>query len=149
MWNIFVYIDQVVDINDIYMYIHFFLMWVSPLVHDAIQVIIQHSMSSDMRWRLMTLPSRHRIQNWGPGGLRPTASTSPLGHKGSSQYWVFTNKKKHFVSLTHKSQSEVRISDLRLSKPAALTTAPRPPRGSTCSNTMHHCDNKSFFSNKA
>ena len=32
----------------------------------------------------MTLSSRHRIRNSGPGGLRP--STLPLGHGGSPQY---------------------------------------------------------------
>ena len=34
----------------------------------------------------MTLPSRHRIWNSNPGGLR--TSTLPLGHEGSPQYWV-------------------------------------------------------------
>ena len=34
----------------------------------------------------MTLPSRHRIQNSSPGGLR--TSTLPPGHAGSPQYWV-------------------------------------------------------------
>ena len=34
----------------------------------------------------MTLPSRHRIRNSNPVGLRP--STLPLGHGGSSQYCV-------------------------------------------------------------
>ena len=32
----------------------------------------------------MTLPSRHRIRNSNPGGLRP--STLPLGHRVSLQY---------------------------------------------------------------
>ena len=32
----------------------------------------------------MTLPSRHRIRNANPGGLRP--NTLPLGHGGSPQY---------------------------------------------------------------
>ena len=32
----------------------------------------------------MTLPSRHKIRNSNPGGLRP--STLPLGHEGSPQY---------------------------------------------------------------
>ena len=31
-----------------------------------------------------TLPSRHRIRNSNPGGLKP--STLPLGHGGSPQY---------------------------------------------------------------
>ena len=34
----------------------------------------------------MTLPSRHKIPNSNPGGLRP--STLPLGRGGSPQYWV-------------------------------------------------------------
>ena len=34
----------------------------------------------------MTLPSRHRIWNSNPGGLR--SETLPLGHGGSPQYWV-------------------------------------------------------------
>ena len=34
----------------------------------------------------MTLPSRHKIRNSKPGGLRP--STLPLGHGGSAQYCV-------------------------------------------------------------
>ena len=34
----------------------------------------------------MTLSSRHSIRNSSPGGLRP--STLPLGHGGSSQYWL-------------------------------------------------------------
>ena len=34
----------------------------------------------------MTLPSRHRIRNSSPGGLRP--STLPLGHGGSPHYWL-------------------------------------------------------------
>ena len=38
-----------------------------------------------------TLPSRHRIRNSSPGGLRP--STLPLGHGGSSQYWIFTSER--------------------------------------------------------
>ena len=34
----------------------------------------------------MTLPSRHRIRNSNPSGMRP--STLPLGHRGSPQYRV-------------------------------------------------------------
>ena len=32
----------------------------------------------------MTLPSRHRIEHYSPGGVRP--STIPLGHRGFPQY---------------------------------------------------------------
>ena len=39
----------------------------------------------------MTLPCRHRIGNSSPGGLRP--STLSLGHRGSQQYWIFTNER--------------------------------------------------------
>ena len=39
----------------------------------------------------MTLPSRHRIRNSDPGGLRP--STLDLGHGGCPQYWNFTSER--------------------------------------------------------
>ena len=44
-------------------------------------------------WRMneMTLPSRHRIRNSSPGGLRP--STLPLGHWRSPQNIFFTSKR--------------------------------------------------------
>ena len=37
----------------------------------------------------MTLPSKHRMRNANPGGLRP--STLPIGHRVSPQYWVLQN----------------------------------------------------------
>ena len=75
----------------------------------------------------IALPSRHMIQNLSPGGLRPR--TLPLGHRGSPQYWIFTSERGRniFVSLKLEGQSGVRTSDLRLSKQAALTTAPGSP----------------------
>ena len=39
----------------------------------------------------MTLPSRHRIRNSSPGGLRP--SMLPLYHRGSPQYQIFTSER--------------------------------------------------------
>ena len=36
----------------------------------------------------MTLPSRHRMRNFSPGGLMP--NTLPLGHGVFPQYWIFT-----------------------------------------------------------
>ena len=43
----------------------------------------------------MTLSSRHRIRNSGPGDLRP--STLPHGHEGSPQYSVLhVDGEKHF-----------------------------------------------------
>ena len=61
------------------------------------------------------------------GGLRP--SSLLLGHRGSPQYWIFYERtgKKHSVSLKLECQSGERARDLRLSKQAALTTAPGPP----------------------
>ena len=38
----------------------------------------------------MTQPSRHRMRNSSPGGLR--SSTLPLGHRGSPQYWSMTTQ---------------------------------------------------------
>ena len=39
----------------------------------------------------MTLPSRHRIQNSNPCGLRPRSL--PLDHRGSPQYLFFTSER--------------------------------------------------------
>ena len=39
----------------------------------------------------VTLPSRHRIRNSSPGGLRP--STLSLAHRGSPQYYIFTSER--------------------------------------------------------
>ena len=74
----------------------------------------------------MTLPSRHRIRNSNPGGLRP--SSPLLGHGASPQYWIFTSEqgRNTFVSLKREYQSTVRARDLRISKQAALATAPEP-----------------------
>ena len=43
----------------------------------------------------MTVPSRHRIQNSSPGGLR--ASTQPLGHDSSPQNWNFTSERRRNI----------------------------------------------------
>ena len=45
----------------------------------------------------MTLPSRHRLWNSNPGGLRP--SSPLLGHRVSPQYWIFTceQRKKNWM----------------------------------------------------
>ena len=70
----------------------------------------------------MTLPSRHKIRNPSPGGLRP--STQLFGHKILILYeWA---GKKHSVSLILKGQSGFRTRDPGLSKQAALNTAPGP-----------------------
>ena len=61
----------------------------------------------------MTVPSTHKIRK---SGLK--------GHEGSPQNWIFTSE--HFVSLKREGQSEARTRDLRLSKQAALITAPGP-----------------------
>ena len=67
----------------------------------------------------MTLPSRHKIRNSRPGGLRP--STLPLGYGG--RYLSVTEAphnidlyewagKKHFVSLKPEVQIGIRTPDL-------------------------------------
>ena len=46
----------------------------------------------------MTLPSRHRILNSSSGYLR--LNMLPLGHGGSSQYWIFTSERgRNILSL--------------------------------------------------
>ena len=37
----------------------------------------------------MKQPSRNKIRNQSLGGLR--SSTLPLGHGGSTEYWIFTS----------------------------------------------------------
>ena len=73
----------------------------------------------------MTLPSRHRIRNSSPGGLRP--STLPLGHGGSPQYWLshVDGEETFFVSFKPpRSGTEPRTLAW---KAAVLTTTPGPP----------------------
>ena len=72
----------------------------------------------------MTLPFRHRIRNLSLGGLSP--STLPLGQWGFPQYWIFTSERRRNI-LFLWNLNGVRTRDLRLSKQAALTTAPGPP----------------------
>ena len=73
----------------------------------------------------MTMPSRHGNRNSNSGCLRP--STLPLGHGGSAQYnFLPVSEEETFVSLKPQCQSGGRTSDLRLSKQAALATAPGP-----------------------
>ena len=53
----------------------------------------------------MTLPSRHRIRNLSPGGLRP--STLPLGHRGSPQYWLsHVDGEETFLFLSNRRDRE-------------------------------------------
>ena len=61
------------------------------------------------------MPSRHKIRNSSPRGLRP--STLTLGHWGSSQYWIcFSERGRNFFAfLKLIDQSGVQIRDLRLS----------------------------------
>ena len=74
----------------------------------------------------VTLPSRHRIQNLGPRGLRP--STLPLGHRGSPQHWMWEwIGKKQFVSLKIEYQIGGRTCNLRLSKQAVFNHCARAP----------------------
>ena len=73
----------------------------------------------------MTLTSRHSIWNSSPNYLR--SRTLPLGHGGSHKVeYLRVSGEKHFVSLKLECLSGGRTRDLRLSKQAALTTAPGP-----------------------
>ena len=65
----------------------------------------------------MTLPSRHRIRDSSPGGLRP--STLPLGHRGSPQYWL-----SHVDGKPPRPGAEPRTL---VWKAAVLTTTLGPP----------------------
>ena len=61
----------------------------------------------------MTLPSRHRVPNSGPDGVRP--STLPQRFHTILNFYVWSGKKR-FVSLKPECQSGQRTSDIRLSK---------------------------------
>ena len=51
----------------------------------------------------MPLPSRHRIRNSNPVGLRP--STLPLGHGGSPQYRVLrVDGEEFFLFLSNRRE---------------------------------------------
>ena len=70
----------------------------------------------------MTLPSRHRIRN---------SSTLLLGHESSPRYWIITSERGRNLLLlwtwSPKWGSNPRSPTFRLSKQAALTTAPGLP----------------------
>ena len=76
----------------------------------------------------MTLPYRNRIQNSGPGGLRP--STLPVGHGGSPQFWVFTSERwRNFLFLwTWRPEwgFETAISHFPSRQSYPLLQGPRP-----------------------
>ena len=83
----------------------------------------------------ITLPSRYRIRNSSPGGLRP--STLPLSHGGSSaphntyEWSLRVNGKESFVSLKPECQSGGRTRDLPTFQAHRFITtasAPPPPR---------------------
>ena len=52
----------------------------------------------------MTLPSRHRMRNSNPGGLRP--STLPLGDRGSPQYFLRVDGEETFLLLLNRRDRE-------------------------------------------
>ena len=69
--------------------------------------------SEDGEMNEVTLPSRHMIRNSSPGRLTP--STLPLGHGGSSQYWIFTSERGRNIlflwNLKARVEFEHAISD--------------------------------------
>ena len=73
----------------------------------------------------ITLPSKHKIRNSSPGGLGRVRYLSEAPHNIKSLR--VSREGTFFVSLKPKSQNGFRNRDLRLSKQAALTTAPGPP----------------------
>ena len=88
--------------------------------------------STNVEINKITLPSRHRIRNSSPGGLRP--STLPLSHGGSSaphntyEWSLRVSGKKRFVSLKTECQSRGRTRDLpSFQADRFITTASAPP----------------------
>ena len=73
----------------------------------------------------MTLSSRHRIQNSCPGGLRP--STLPLGHGGSTQYWLLHLDGEETFIVSFKPPSTGTEPRTLAWKAAVLTTTLGPP----------------------
>ena len=72
----------------------------------------------------MTLSSRHRIRNSGPGGLRP--STLPLGHGGSPQYWLSHVDGEETIFASFKPPRPGTEPRTLAWKAAVLTTTLRP-----------------------
>ena len=75
----------------------------------------------------MTLPSKHRIRNSNPGGLRP--STLPLGH-GDSHYMIFKSGWGRNIFVSIKPPRPGNESQTLAWKAAVLTTTlgPRPAK---------------------
>ena len=75
----------------------------------------------------MTLPSRHRIQNSCPGGLRP--STLPLGHGGSTQYQIFASERERNIYFRWNLKARLRFESAIswLSKQAGSSHCTRAP----------------------
>ena len=122
----------------------------SATVPDVRHTCVQratHSVSGQFRYHFpnvswgemseITLPSRHRIRNLNPGGLRP--STLPLAHRGSPQYWVsqVDGERNIFVSFkTPRPGNEPRTLAW---KAAVLTTTPGPPPSRYPNSSTREC----------
>ena len=85
-------------------------------IHMHLVPYLKIQISANDEMSKITLPSRHRIRNSSPGGLRP--STLPLSHGGSSashntyEWSLRVSGKESFVSLKPECQSGGRIRDL-------------------------------------
>ena len=80
------------------------------------------------RWDEITLLSRHRHRKFEPRRSDAEHATSWSRRLPTILNIYEWARKKYFVSLKLEGQSGARTRDLRHSKKAALTTAPRPPR---------------------
>ena len=79
MWNS--YIDQVVAINDIHS--HRFLMWASPLVHDAIHMTLKSVLNMSIQHTILStsMPdwqTNREQMKWNESGFRPPLCTYRL-----------------------------------------------------------------------
>ena len=82
----------------------------------------------------MTLPSRHRIWNSNQGGLR--ARTLPLGHRGSSQYWVLrVDGKETFLFPSNRRDPS---ANYNIGSSRDLLLFILTPRGAYCYSAIVH-----------
>ena len=104
-----------------------FLMWVSPLVHDAIHIIHWcNCLLGKYEWDDIALQTLNSI--FEPWRSEAEGAVSESRKIPTIICTIYESAgKKHFVSLKLGGQSGDRTRDPRLSKQAVITTAPEPP----------------------